>query len=191
MSAAFNATKTRVGNRGVPPDAFLAELLAWGQHAPEEIFAPNNDAQDVFIRLAPVLGPWKSELHRKAALLECMRVLAGFESSWNWNEGVDRTNSTSMHNVIGQETGIFQVSFDSLNLDNERGELHQCVVRFCGSLDVRKFIDTMKVEHFFALEYGARLLRNNFYWDGPIKRHAIDRFLSTSAVSEWMALLTT
>ena len=26
----YNATKRRVHNRGVPPDSFLDELLAWG-----------------------------------------------------------------------------------------------------------------------------------------------------------------
>lgn len=189
----YKETKRRVLNRGVPPDSFLREEVAWGRTAPDEIFAPNNDPEDVFNRLAPILGPWTSPLHRRAALLECQRCLAGLESSWNWNEGVDITNASSMRNIEGRETGIFQVSFDSLRLDDIQGtgdDLHQCVMKYCGALDIHKFIDLMKSNHTFALEYGARLLRNNFYWDGPIKRHEIDRWLSREAVKEFEALLT-
>lgn len=188
----FSATKAIVRGRGVPPDKFLIELLSWGKTAPEEIFAPNNDPEDVYNRLFPILGPWTSPLHRRAAMLELLRCLAGFESSWNWREGVDRTNATSMRNILGQETGIFQVSFDSLRLDDEKNtgdDLHQCVVKYCGALDVHKFIGRMKEDHVFALEYGARLLRNSYFWDGPIKRHEIDSSLRRSAVAEFEQLL--
>jgi len=125
-------------------------------------------------------------------MLELLRVLAGFESSWNWNCGVDTTNATSMRNIEGRETGIFQVSFDSLRLDdvaNTGDDLHQCVMKYCGALDIHRFLDEMKSNHTFALEYGARLLRNSFFWDGPIKRHEIDAFLSRSAVAEFQPLL--
>ena len=37
------------------------------------------------------LGPFEDILHRKACMLEVMRVLARFESSWKWNEGIDTT----------------------------------------------------------------------------------------------------
>lgn len=188
----FNATKSKVRGRGVPPDAFLAELLDWAKAAPEEIFARNDDAEDVFPRLAPVLGPWADARHRRAAMCELLRCLAGFESTWNWQEGVDKTNATSMRLITGQETGIFQVSYDSLGLDRVTGspdDLHQCVLAHCGTLDIRTFIDRMKSDHAFALEYCARLLRNSFYWDGPIKRHEIDSSLSREAVDEWRALL--
>ena len=57
--------------------------------------------------VAGVLGPFGNDMSlRRAAMLEVMRVHAGFESSLNWKEGVDRTNKTSMANVTGQETGI-------------------------------------------------------------------------------------
>lgn len=189
----FIAAKERVLNRGVPPDSFLTELMEWGRIAPNEIFSRNDDPEDVFIRIAPILGPWTSELHRRCGLLELLRCLAGFESSWKWNEGVDTTNQTSMRNIEGRETGIFQVSFDSLRLDNAADtgdDLHQCVMKYCGALDIHKFLDLMKSNHTFALEYGARLLRNSFYWDGPIKRHEIDSWLSRDAVEEFQGLLT-
>ncbi len=116
-----------------------------------------------------------------------------FESSGNWKCGVDTTNTTSMRNIEGQETGIFQVSFDSLRLDDARNtgdDLRRCVLKYCGALDVHKFISEMKSNHLFAMEYGARLLRNNFYWDGPIKRHEIDKWLSPAACKEWLTLLS-
>jgi hypothetical protein len=84
----FFATKKQVKNRGIPPDAFLEELVAWGKQAPDAIFAP-NPAHDVYASVAGVLGPWTGPGHRRAAMLEVMGVLAGFESSWHWTAGVD------------------------------------------------------------------------------------------------------
>lgn len=193
MSRQYNACLAIVRGRGRPPVAFLDELIDNAKNWPPEISAPNNDPEDVFNRLRPILGPWESPVHRLAGLCECLRCLGGFESSWKWSEGVDRTNATSMRNIIGQETGIFQVSFDSLQLDDAKNtgdDLHQCVMKYCGALDVHLFIDRMKSDHTFAMEYGARLLRNNFYWDGPIKRHEIDSSLSPAAVKEFITFLT-
>lgn len=182
-----------VSNRGMPPSAFVNELLAWLKTAPEEIFAPNNDPEDVYNRLAPLLGPWRSPLHRRAAMGELLRCLGGFESSWKWKCGVDTTNKTSMRLITGQETGIFQVSADSLGLDlvgtDRVDDLHQCVRKYCGTINVQTFIDRMKVDHLFAFEYCARLLRNSFYWDGPIKRHEIDSSLNRKAVEEIESIL--
>src|ERR1700757_2105495 len=90
----YTATKQHVSNRGIPPDDFLDQLVAWGKAAPDEIFAP-NPAADVYSSVVGVLGPWQGIEHRRAAMLEVMRVLAGFESSWDWNAGVDTTNPTS------------------------------------------------------------------------------------------------
>src|SRR6266850_3787488 len=109
----FVATKAKVSNRGEPPTSFLTELVEWGGSAADDIFSPNTNPSDIYADIEHIFGPWINLLHRRAAMLEVMRVHAGFESSWNWNEGVDRTNQTSMHNRNGEETGIFQVSFDS------------------------------------------------------------------------------
>src|SRR5580693_1899343 len=92
---AYVAAKQRVANRGVPPDSFLDELVAWGKTAPDEIFAPNS-FKDIYSSVFSTLGPWDGLQHRRAVMLEVMRVLAGFESSWNWNEGRDVTNPTSV-----------------------------------------------------------------------------------------------
>ena len=88
---AFQATKQRVLNWGVSPDDFLNELVSWGRTAPDDIFAPNPHA-DIYANVVGVLGPWQGIRHRRAVMAEVMRVLAGFESSWDWNAGVDTTN---------------------------------------------------------------------------------------------------
>lgn len=182
----FLATKARVKNRGIPPDSFLIELLAWGARAPEDIFAPNPNPADIYAFSKPILGPWEDLLHRRAAMLEVMRVHAGFESTWNWNEGVDVTNKTSMTHKEGEETGIFQVSFDSTFIAN--GAMKDFAVAH-GIGTVGSFISQMKADHKLALEYYARLVRINIKWAGPLLRHEIDPWLSRAAVDEFKKLL--
>src|SRR5262245_41449497 len=86
----FVRTLRKVFNRGSPKAEFLQELVAWGKTAPDEIFVdkPGNK-KDVYASVITELGPFGDITHRRACMLEVMRVLAGFESSWNWNEGVD------------------------------------------------------------------------------------------------------
>ncbi len=183
----FSATKLLVANRGTPPDEFLLELVEWGRIAPDEIFAPNANPSDIYADIKPLLGPWDSLLHRRAAMLEVMRVHAGFESSWHWNEGVDHTNQTSMHNIDGQETGIFQVSFDSTYIADHAMRPF-AIANGIGT--VGSFIPQMKSNHRLALEYYGRLVRINIRWAGPLLRHEVDPWLSRDAVKEFEGLLT-
>lgn len=196
----FTATKHPVLNRGVPPDSFLTELIEWAKQAPNEIFAPNDNAMEVFTLIKPSLATpagrdasgaavyhWDSLLHRKAALLETMRCHAGFESSWNWKEGVDKTNATSMANKTGQETGIFQVSFDSENLGNQA--MRPFAVEH-GIDNVNDFIAKMKSNHPLAMDYYARLVRVNIRWAGPLIRGEILPCLRRDAMEEFQSLLS-
>lgn len=183
----FTATKAKVLNRGVPPDSFLTELVAWGREAAPEIFAPNPNPADIYADVVGILGPWVNLLHRRAAMLEVMRVHAGFESSWNWNEGVDTTNQTSMTHLAGQETGAWQVSFDSTWIANDA--MHPFAVAN-GVGTPGSFIPAMKSNHKLAMEYVARLYRINIRWAGPILRHEIDEWLSRLAVEEFKTLLS-
>jgi hypothetical protein len=181
---AFHATKQKVLNRGVPPDSFLNELVAWGRTAPDEIFAPNPDA-DIYSNVVGVLGPWESIRHRRAVMLEVMRVLAGFESSWDFNAGVDTNNPTSTTpDTI--EAGAWQVSANSMAFGQELKDL---VLNKVGSLDGDDFQQGMKQDHPLAMEYVARLLRRTVNHHGPVKRHEIDLWLRRDAVVEFQALL--
>ena len=89
----FVKTLVKVFSRGIPPLGFLQELVAWGKMAPDEIFVdqPGNE-KDVYASVITELGPFEDITHRRACMLEVMRVLAGFESSWKWNTGLDTTN---------------------------------------------------------------------------------------------------
>src|ERR1700746_861084 len=86
----FRAARSQVSNRGIPPVSFLNELVAWGKVAPDDIFLPSvNHRDDVYSAVVGVLGPWQGPRHMRAVMLEVLRVLAGYESSWGWNEGTD------------------------------------------------------------------------------------------------------
>lgn len=93
-----------------------------------------------------------------------------------------------MRLIAGQETGIFQVSYDSLNLEKNSHHLYD-LLRRRGVSGVNSFIPQMKADHVLAFEYCARLLRISYQWDGPIKRHEIDSSLSRAAVAEFKTLL--
>ncbi len=180
----YHATKQRVHNRGIPPNSFLDELVAWGRIAPDEIFVPNA-AKDVYSSVFRALGPWQSLRHRRAVMLEVMRVLAGFESSWHWNEGRDTNNPTSITPTT-IEAGAWQVSANSMGFGQE---LKALVKAKAGSLDPNVFQRAMKHNHPLAMEYIARLLRRTVNHNGPVKRHEIDVWLRRDAVTEFLNLL--
>lgn len=181
---AYVALKTKVKDRGKAPDAFLDELLAWGKSAADDLFAPNAE-HDIYTSIMPVLGPWRDNLHRRAVMLEVMRVLAGFESSWDWNEGRDMANPTSV-TATTIEAGAWQVSANSMSF---APELKALVVTRAGSADGNAFQAAMKSDHHLAMEYVARLLRYTVNHHGPVKRHEIDPWLRKDAVDEILSFL--
>src|SRR5947209_2537754 len=180
LSMAYNATKNSVSNRGVPPDSFLDELVAWGRIGPGEIFLPSSN-KDIYSNVFAALGPWEGLWHRRAVMLEVMRVLAGFESSWNWNQGKNTTSTAP----AAIEAGAWQVSAVSLGFGQELKDL---VLTQVGSLDANDFQQAMKQNHQLAMEYIARLLRRTVDHNGPVKRHEIDPWLRKNAVMEFQDL---
>ncbi len=198
MSPRFIATKARVKNRGIPPDEFLDQLLTWGRFAPAEIFAVNAEANDVYDSIWPVLGPWQGQpgsalrlLHRKAVMMEIIRVLAGFESSFKFDEGRDITNATSV-TPSTIEAGAWQVSANSKLFGKDLKALVAARVRDYdndGDIDDTDFQIAMKLDHPLAFEYIARLLRHTTHHNGPVLRHEIDAWMSKDAVNEFMRLL--
>lgn len=199
----FNLTRAKVFNRGIPPTAFLQELVEWGKTAPAEIFE-RNPHFDIYSKVKAELGPIDEPLRRRAIMLEVLRVLAGFESEWDWKEGVDtsRLGDTTPENA---EAGAWQVSYDSRRLDQS---LQLCLQR-AAVHDGVTFQRKIKFDHAFAMEYEARLLRidvKDFHrlHNGPLykgeERIAIRRslrgpeqsiypWLSQLAVNEFMQLL--
>ena len=186
----MNASQSPVANRGIPPQPFLDELILWGRNAPEELFAPNPNPKDIYVSVMPVLGPWQGAIHRRAVMLEVMRVLAGFESSWDWTKGVDTTNQRSMAHIESQEAGAWQVSYDSLGFGDDLKQLCYQTMGFTApSFSVRDFIRTMKKDHVFAMEYIARLLRHTVQHNGPVARKEIHPWLRREAVMEFEHVL--
>lgn len=177
--------KSIVADQGRCPDEFLTQILATIGGLPDDVFEPNPH-HDIYSALYAVLGPWSSTAHRRSVMCEALRVLAGFESSWRWEEGVDTTNATSMSNPLGEETGAFQVSADSMGLDPS---LRAFIVGKLGTDHASAFIAAMKSDHGLAVEYVARLLRISIQWDGPIRRGEVAKAVRRDAVNQWQSLL--
>lgn len=181
----FVATKQKVTNRGIPSSEFLTELVQWGKTAAPDIFAPNQIPDDIYSSVVGALGPWQGAVHRRAAMLEVMRVLAGFESSWNWSAGAD-PNTAEPGKIETLEAGAWQVSANSMKLGPE---LKALVVAAIGTEDPSAFRAEMKKDHRLAMEYIARLLRRSVAANGPVVRHEIDQWLKRDAVTEFQNLL--
>ncbi len=186
MARVFAACKKKVFNRGTPPESFLNELIDWARQAPDEIFERNN-IHDVYSNVTAELGPFTNLLHRKAVMLEVLRVLGGFESSWNFNAGRDITNPTS-NTPCTEEAGVFQCSGNAMELDPSLENLLESVAG--GQTDCEKFIVVTKQNHPFAFEFCARLLRFTVNHHGPVKHKKINPFLRRDAVSEFQGFLS-
>jgi hypothetical protein len=185
----FIKTQVKVFNRGIPPVEFLQELVAWGKTASEEIFADKQTQEkDVYASVKKDLGPFDDSLCRKASMLEVMRVLAGFESSWKWNTGRDTANpDEDSPDTIS--AGPFQVSANSMGFGQDLRDL----VAPHGIRDEKRdgnaFQALMKTNHTLAFNYISRLLRHTIRHNGPVKRSEINPWLSRDAVAEFQAFL--
>jgi peptidoglycan hydrolase-like protein with peptidoglycan-binding domain len=201
---AYLKTRVRVLNRGIPSTGFLQELVAWGKSASDPIFAdqPDNN-KDVFASVITELGPFKDITHRKACMLEVMRVLAGFESSWNWNEGID-TNNPAEDSPGTISAGAFQVSANSMGLGKDLKPLVAAHGIHEPERDGKAFQTLMKKNHPLTMEYVARLMRHTRMHHGPLYKgkerakfspklqgaeQSIYPWLSRDAVAEFQKLL--
>lgn len=196
-----------VSNRGVLPRAFALEFVAWFKQADDSLFAPNQNF-DIYSKVREELGPWTSPLHRRAVMMEVGRVLALFESSGNWNEGVDtsRSSTTTSENA---EAGAWQVSYDARHLDPSL----QALLNDKGITGGLAFQRLSKSDHAFAMEFIVRLLRIdvkdfNRIANGPVRKgderkatwpnrpklwdakESIYPWLNREAVSEFQQLLS-
>lgn len=202
----MSAIASPVYNRGTMPPAFAAELVAWAKNATDDIFAPNQHF-DIYSKVKTELGPYRDLLHRKAVMLEVMRVLAGFESSWNWKEGIDASRSSATTNE-NAEAGAWQVSYDARKLDPS-------LLQFLEHHEIltgHQFQTEMKLDHPLAMEFIVRLLRiemRNYerIANGPVRKgierektwpsrpklrdakESIYPWLSRDAAAEFVALL--
>ena len=184
----FIATRYPVSTQhGRPPIAFLEQLVDTLNALPDEVFAENK-LHDIYAVMKGALGPYTSLLHRKAVMCEVLRVQAGFESDWRWDAGVDSENAHSMAHMESEETGAFQVSFDSIG--NGKAELLNFAKQH-GIDTAEKFITKMKTDHPLAIEYCARLLRFSTSWCGTIVNPAmVISHVRRDAVEEFQTFVT-
>jgi N-acetylmuramoyl-L-alanine amidase/Putative peptidoglycan binding domain len=185
----FVKTRAKVLNRGIPKVEFLQELVAWGKTAPDEIFVDKpTKEKDVYASVKKELGPFGDITHRKACMLEVMRVLAGFESSWKWNTGRDTTNpDEDSPDTIS--AGPFQVSANSMAFGQDLKDLVAPHGIRSAKRDGDAFQALMKTDHIVAFNYVSRLLRHTIRHNGPVKRSEINEWLSRDAVAEFQTLL--
>jgi hypothetical protein len=179
MPRQYSACLARV-HGSKPPVSFLDELVDWALLASDDLFLPNT-ALDIYSSVVRQLGPYGIGAHRKAVMLEVLRVLAGRETMWNWNAGVDVGKSVpkTSHN---EEAGAFQVSADSMDLDQSLKDFAQTTL---GATDDVTFITGMKSNHAFAIEYTVRLLRITIRHHGPILNGHIHGELNRAAAKEF------
>ena len=185
----FVKTRVKVLDRGIPPVEFLQELVVWGKTASEEIFADKKtEEKDVYASVKKELGPFEEILHRKACMLEVMRALAGFESSWKWNTGRDTTNPEEKSSDT-ISAGPFQVSANSMGFGQDLRDLVAPHGIRNAKRDGNAFQALMKTNHTVAFNYISRLLRHTVRHNGPVKRSEINPWLSREAVAELQAFL--
>lgn len=191
----WSACKSRVHNRGTPPTWFLDEVLAWGKVASDKHFEANA-VYDIYSSVKPQLGPYKNNKHRRAVMLESLRVLGGFESSWRHTAGVDTTNATSMANKCGEEAGIFQTSqnatyfgtdlkFMQIDMCKDYTQKTICLNFIACSKDS----PGNKANRKFVYDFTSLLLRRTVNHHGPVKRKEIHKWLSRACVAEFESKL--
>ena len=172
-----------IDNRGRPPKKWLEELISWAATENMAVFEP-NDRFDIYNVVADQLGPYLSIWQRRAVMCEVLRVLAGFESSWNWNEDYDVANPRE-DNDVTKSAGAFQVSADSM-------ALHRSLAEFAhasGVVTAEDFRSLMMSNHAFACGYTARLLRITTRHHGPVRDRRINPWLSRKAVAAFVDAL--
>lgn len=207
MSTSYIATLSHVFNRGRPEPAFLDELVKCIRPLPDELFAANANF-DIYSKVKAELGPWESLLHRKAVMAEVLRVLAMFESSANWRQGVDSSRRTPTTNE-NAEAGAWQVSWDARRLDPSLADF----LKKNGITDGVAFQQRMKTDHQIAVTFAVLLLRidvkdYNRIANGPVlkgeerrktwphrprlwsEEESIYPWLRRAAVAEFMGLLS-
>ena len=135
------------------------------------------------------LGPFDGILYRKACMLEVMRVLAGFESSWKWNTGRRDTTNPDEDSPDTISAGPFQVSANSMGFGQDLRDLVAPHGIGNAKREGNAFQTLMKTNHTVAFNYISRLLRHTVRHNGPVQRSEINPWLSREAVAEFQAFL--
>ena len=185
----FNHTLQPVANRGSAPIGFLNQVLVWGENEPDITFTLRKDdaeETDIYTVLRKLFSKedWTSLVRRKCWMMEVLRVLAGFESSWKPNTGADTTNPAE-RDAETFSAGLWQISYNSRGFGQD---LRDMLVVY-GIHNGAQFQQMMKTNFTFAARWAARLFRHTIRHNGPLRDHHVDAYLKVNAVDEWQSLL--
>jgi hypothetical protein len=169
-----------VPQRGYPKADVVEDIVKWVYSASPEYFEPNDSKMDIYNSVLPELGPYTSITHRRAVMAESLIILAARESSWDWNEGRDRSASNTSAETM--EAGIFQTSCNARNLKPVSDSL-KAIMAAHGVSNCAQFITTTKTNKVFALGFTTKLLRYRTDHHGPVLRGEINPYLRKSCVA--------
>lgn len=177
-------------NRGVAPDVFLNALIDWAPTAPPEIFTPRKEPvpeTDIYTAIKPKLwpgGPWTDLRDRTAGMMELLRVLAAFESSYIPTTGADASNRAE-NNDETYSAGLWQISHNSRAFGQDLRDMLAAANITNGA----EFQAKMKDDFNFAATYTARLLRRTIRHNGPTRDGYVEPWLSRGALEEFKSFL--
>jgi N-acetylmuramoyl-L-alanine amidase len=197
----YPAVFSKVYNRGIPPVSFIETLVYAMRKLPDEIFGTDYRSRtedDIYswLHKQGEVSQVASYGRRRAIMCEVLRVLGGFESSWDWKAGRDVTNASS-NRPETTEAGIFQCSANSVNFD---ASLIACFSWYAYVYEMPAWVD-MKKSGFnfqwmsknvpgYAIEHCVRLLRFTIRHHGPILRGEILPWISLDGIREFESLLS-
>jgi hypothetical protein len=181
----YSACIAAVADKGSPPASFIDTIIAGVKALPDAAVGP-KPVSNIFSALARAFGDPQDTLTRKAIMCEGLRVVAAFESGWDWNCSADTTAGPETPSET--ESGAFQASQNSESLD-PTGGLAAFLDSKWGAHDAAAFIRNMKTDHITAVQYAAMLFDWNTKWDGPVNRGWVTSNVSAAAVAEFKEFL--
>ena len=174
---AQESCKSRIYNPSKPPQAPNNHIVQRAKKSPNTYYTANSYT-DVYSLVKPKLAPdgWRNLKHRRAAGIESLIVLGAYESSFDWTEGRDWSNSSS-GTACTEEAGMWQTSGNTLTGDLYKGMgLKDLFIKECSGYpianDCRRFIKCTKAEskRDFATSYTWLVIRRTLLHHGPLIR---------------------
>lgn len=121
-------------------------------------------------------------------MIDALITLAGWESSWRYLEGRDKSaNNTS---ACTMEAGLYQTSANSSYFGADLKILmeNRCK-NWAGKTLCEKFTPCTKYDKAFTHEYTARLLRHTIRHHGPVLRGDVTKWVSPQCVKQLEEIL--
>jgi hypothetical protein len=170
----IDACLVRNSKRGTPKKDVVEEIIEYVSEMPDSDFSVNAK-YDIYSHMAPKFSEYTKGIKKRRALMAAVLTnLAGWESTWDWNEGIDTTNISSTKSKCSEEAGLLQTSGDAMNFDKSLVRLFESSCKaYTKGTKCDRFIACSKdpgANHRFTVIFTAMLLRHTTNHHGPIKR---------------------